>query len=65
MGAATVSVITLITNAIGAGWTYTLCGALCFLMWPVLLIELKMGPTWRRRREERRKANEASNEEAS
>ncbi|EJD03623.1 MFS general substrate transporter [Fomitiporia mediterranea MF3/22] len=61
MGAATVSVINIIINAIGAGWTYTLCGGLCFLTWPLLLVELKMGPTWRRRREERnRKARETS-----
>ncbi|KAL5533921.1 hypothetical protein ACEPAG_381 [Sanghuangporus baumii] len=52
IGAGFVAAITPITNAIGPGWTYTLCGGLCFLMWPALLVELKFGPTWRKRREE-------------
>lgn len=53
MGAGVVAAITPITDAIGPGWTYTLCGGLCLLMWPALLVELKLGPGWRKKREER------------
>lgn len=56
LGAGTISVITLITNAIGPGWTYTLCGGICLLMTPITYIELTMGPRWRKRRIEREHA---------
>lgn len=59
LGAATVSVITLITNAIGPGWTYTLCGGICLFMTPITLIELKMGPRWRKQRIERERMNQS------
>ncbi|KAI5116192.1 hypothetical protein M0805_002287 [Coniferiporia weirii] len=55
MGAAAVSVINLITDAIGPGWTYTICGLICIMTWPLIQVVLKKGPTWRRRRAERNK----------
>ncbi|THH09616.1 hypothetical protein EW145_g1904 [Phellinidium pouzarii] len=53
MGAVAVSIINIITNAIGAGWTYTLCGLICLLTLPLVTLVLKKGPTWRKRRTER------------
>ncbi|KAH8116949.1 MFS general substrate transporter [Phellopilus nigrolimitatus] len=53
LGATVVSIINIITDAIGPGWTYTLCGGICVLTWPMVVLELKTGPAWRKRRTER------------
>ncbi|KDQ60452.1 hypothetical protein JAAARDRAFT_174578 [Jaapia argillacea MUCL 33604] len=50
-GAVLVSVVDLILNALGPGWSYVLfggiiaCGAI-----PLIFVEMKMGPQWRRKR---------------
>ncbi|KAL4241760.1 MFS transporter superfamily protein [Abortiporus biennis] len=46
-GAALVSVIQLILNAIGRGWTYVVLGALCVVVSPIMFIIMRMGPRWR------------------
>ncbi|KAH8119867.1 MFS general substrate transporter [Phellopilus nigrolimitatus] len=53
LGATVVSIINIITDAIGPGWTYTLCGGACVLTWPMVVLEMKMGPIWRKRRTDR------------
>lgn len=50
MGAVLVSVIDLISNAIKPGWTYTIFGLACILTWPLILLEINMGPKWKKRR---------------
>ena len=58
MGAVAVSIINIITNNIDVGWTYTLGGALCLLTWPMIIVNLKVGPRWRKARRERAKVKE-------
>jgi len=50
LGAALVSVINLIVDAIGVGWTFVLLGGVCILITPLLYILVKIGPKWRERR---------------
>ena len=64
MGAIAVSIINVITDSIGPGWTYTLGGALCALTWPMIIVNLKMGPKWRRKRRERQKREEEERAQA-
>jgi hypothetical protein len=35
------------------GWVYVILGALCIAMSPLILLEVRMGPVWQRRRIER------------
>ncbi|KAI0782355.1 MFS general substrate transporter [Irpex lacteus] len=49
-GAACVSVIDLIFQAIGVGWTYVLLGGLCILVGPFIFIVIRIGPKWRAKR---------------
>ncbi|KAI0094305.1 hypothetical protein BDY19DRAFT_13410 [Irpex rosettiformis] len=49
-GAACVSVVDLIFQAIGVGWTYVLLSGLCVLAGPIILIVIRMGPKWRAKR---------------
>jgi predicted MFS family arabinose efflux permease len=51
LAAILVSVIDRMTNAWGDGWTYTFWGGICCLLLPLMLLEIKMGPVWRRKRE--------------
>jgi len=60
LGAALVSIVDIIINALGIGWTYTLFGCICILCLPMTWLELRMGPVWRARRRERRKAKECN-----
>jgi hypothetical protein len=52
-GAAMVSVIEIIIRSVGQGWTFTILGALNVAATPLLLLQLHMGPKWRRRRWQR------------
>lgn len=56
----TTAVIDLIITAVGEGWTYTIMGAICVSVAPLIWLEIKMGPVWRerRRKREERKAEE-------
>ena len=49
LGAACVSVINLILEAIGIGWTYVLLGGVSMLVAPIMFIIIRMGPKWRAR----------------
>lgn len=60
LGAALVSVIDLILNALGAGWTYVLLAGICLLFSPIMVIMYHYGPRWRARRRARRQAREAN-----
>ena len=48
-GAACVSVINLMIDAMGIGWTYVLLGGLCILVGPIMFVVMRMGPKWRAR----------------
>lgn len=50
MGAALVSVINLLTNALGVGWTFVLLGGICVLASPMIVVSVRRGPAWRERR---------------
>ncbi|PVH98443.1 MFS general substrate transporter [Periconia macrospinosa] len=53
LAAILVSCIDRMTTALTIGWTYTFWAAICALLLPLMYLEIKMGPQWRRRREER------------
>ncbi|OCH87319.1 MFS general substrate transporter [Obba rivulosa] len=53
-GAVCVSVIDLILNAIGAGWTYVLLAGPCVLVFPTIFVVMLKGPKWRESRRARR-----------
>ncbi|KAI0034181.1 MFS general substrate transporter [Vararia minispora EC-137] len=50
LGAATVSVVDFIIQAVGAGWTYVILSGWCVAVFPLLCVELRYGPIWRERR---------------
>ncbi|EMD36227.1 hypothetical protein CERSUDRAFT_115176 [Gelatoporia subvermispora B] len=58
-GAACVSVINLILNAIGIGWTYVLLSGLCAAVFPIVPLVMLKGPKWRAKRRARRQVSEA------
>jgi MFS family permease len=51
LAAIMISVIDRMTNAWGDGWTYTFWGGICALLLPLMLLEIRMGPRWRAKRE--------------
>lgn len=51
LAAILVSVIDRMTTAWGDGWTYTFWGAVCCTLLPLMLLEIRMGPKWRMKRE--------------
>ncbi|KDQ63298.1 hypothetical protein JAAARDRAFT_147470 [Jaapia argillacea MUCL 33604] len=59
-GAALVSIVDLIINAIGTGWTYVVFAGMIALITPILYLEMKMGPVWRARRRAREEKRVAS-----
>lgn len=58
MGAIAVSIINIVTDALKPGWTYTLGGGLVLLTWPMIVVNLRIGPKWRRNRQERQRREE-------
>ncbi|KAF2711136.1 MFS general substrate transporter [Pleomassaria siparia CBS 279.74] len=54
-----VSIIERMHMAMGLGWTYTFWGGICTLLLPLMFLEMKMGPKWRRKRDLAEKADEA------
>lgn len=59
LGAAATSVVQLMTNAMGPGWTFVTLSGICLLATPMPLIVYKYAPGWRRvRREKALKAEE-------
>ena len=52
MGAGMVSVIHPILSVLGDGWAYTFFGGLCVLVSPLLYVEIRWGPIWRKQRQE-------------
>jgi hypothetical protein len=50
LSAIVVSVIELIFDAIGVGWTYILLAGITLLSVPLVYLELKLGPTIRKKR---------------
>jgi multidrug resistance protein len=51
LAAIMISVIDRMTAAWGNGWTYTFWGGICALLLPLMLVEIRMGPRWRKKRE--------------
>ena len=56
MGAGMVSIMNPMLVALGDGWTYTLLGGLCLLVSPLVVVEIRWGPTWRERRKKQESA---------
>jgi MFS family permease len=51
LAAIMISIIDRMTHAWGDGWTYTFWGGICALLLPLMLLEIRMGPRWREKRE--------------
>jgi multidrug resistance protein len=51
LAAMMISIIDRMTSAWGDGWTYTFWGGICALLLPLMLLEIRMGPRWRAKRE--------------
>ncbi|GJE99620.1 MFS general substrate transporter [Phanerochaete sordida] len=67
LGAVTVSVLDLMIEAMGVGWTFVLLSGLCVATAPLLLVIMFIGPKFRRERrdrEARRKAEKAAEKAA-
>ena len=60
LGAALVSVIEIILNRLGPGWTYVLLAGICVVLSPILLFTYIMGPRWRAKRRAKRQAHAAA-----
>ncbi|KAG4421615.1 hypothetical protein IFR04_005234 [Cadophora malorum] len=62
LAAVLVSVIDRITTVMGYGWAYILLGGICLALLPLMLLEIKIGPKYRRKRQmiEEEKLIEAS-----
>jgi len=60
LAALIVSVINLILNAVGMGWTYVILGAMCIAVSPIMFVVMRMGPRFRAKRIAKL-AQEASN----
>jgi multidrug resistance protein len=56
LAAIMISIIDRMTSAWGDGWTYTFWGGICALLLPLMLLEIRMGPRWRAKREAAEKA---------
>ncbi|THH33163.1 hypothetical protein EUX98_g1068 [Antrodiella citrinella] len=65
LGAGMVSVINVIINSVGIGWTYVILGALCLAVSPIMFIVMRMGPKWRAARRARKAAAEKFIDEKS
>jgi len=50
LAALIVSVINLIINAVGIGWTYVILGAMCIAVSPIMFVIVRMGPRFRAKR---------------
>ncbi|KAJ5902164.1 hypothetical protein N7495_002692 [Penicillium taxi] len=50
LAAVLVSVIDKSTDRLGYGWTYVLLAAICLLLLPLILMEMRLGPGFRRKR---------------
>lgn len=50
LAAASLAVIQLVIDAVGAGWCFTIVGLLSGCCGPLLLLEMKQGQKWRRQR---------------
>ena len=53
LGAVIVSVLDLMIQAMGVGWTFVLLSGLCVAVAPLLLVIMFIGPKFRRDRRER------------
>jgi hypothetical protein len=56
MTALLVSLIDRATKRLEYGWTYALLGSICLLMIALMYIVMRIGPKWRKKREEKAKA---------
>ncbi|TFK36942.1 MFS general substrate transporter [Crucibulum laeve] len=66
LSAAVVSVIDLIINGIGVGWTYVLLSGLSLLSIPLIYIAIRLGPSIRTKRRERlRQVDQSAEKDAS
>lgn len=57
-----VSIIQVLLDNLGIGWTFTLLAGLCATAYPLLSIELRYGMGWRRARELRKKEERHSHD---
>ncbi|KAL4968159.1 major facilitator superfamily domain-containing protein [Aspergillus stella-maris] len=56
LAAILVSLIDSATQKLGFGWTYIVLGIICAFMFPLIFVEIKMGPRWRAKRARKDKA---------
>ncbi|THU98469.1 MFS general substrate transporter [Dendrothele bispora CBS 962.96] len=63
LGAALVSVIDLILNALTPGWTYVLLGCVCAALTPLIWVVIRIGPECRRKRREKEEGQRAKGSE--
>lgn len=59
-----VSVIELMLNGMGIGWTYVLLAGLLLLTLPAVYLSIRIGPKYRVKRQRRREEAEKAREEA-
>ncbi|KAI9726106.1 MAG: hypothetical protein M1834_009422 [Cirrosporium novae-zelandiae] len=60
LGAVLVSLIDKATDSLGMGWTYVLLSGICALMFPLMVLEIKMGPKWRLKRKAKQASKQAN-----
>lgn len=53
LAAVLVSVIEPMEERLGVGWTYTVWAGVCAALVPLMFLEIRRGPKWRRKREEK------------
>ncbi|KAH7411833.1 major facilitator superfamily domain-containing protein [Phaeosphaeria sp. MPI-PUGE-AT-0046c] len=51
LAAIMISIIDRMTSAWGDGWTYSFWGGICVFLLPLMMLEIRMGPKWRMKRE--------------
>lgn len=52
LAATSLAVLDIMIDQMGVGWCFTMFGLLSAACGPLLLLEMKMGPRWRRERRE-------------
>ncbi|KZO94559.1 MFS general substrate transporter [Calocera viscosa TUFC12733] len=58
IAAVMVSIVDYIINGVGIGWTFTILGGWCVITYPLVMLEMAWGKTWRERRRERERVEQ-------
>lgn len=65
LAAIVISVQDKAISSVGYGWTYTILGAICALMLPLVFMEINVGPIYRKRRRQSGTSSASTNVELS